>query len=328
MNGTMSHLFSDSRSESSEKTKVVRDYELKKYGLVPTGNRKVVLEKQRTEIPGMGRDAISWGYGLAWNVLVQDNMDSIIRHCPLVACRQIFTAGMHKFEILVREKEHATFLPQTGQIKIGFFRSDVSEKDCWMSAQRVGKAWYYSSMGNVYDGNRSDRSTSYPSFDQGDIVIAILNANSNTATFQKRKRLRSTMNSEERMIDTPQITISNLQPPPLPQGFRFGVQFEKKDSGIVLLSYEDISADDSLKRAEGWKKLGLECIQDGRWQDAISCFQKSAKFFHEINNKAHRRMVKEFLEEAKVLLESHGIGSAGETPFTRIGVNPGAGRQR
>eukprot|EP00960_Hanusia_phi_P039822 754068-Hanusia_phi.AAC.2 len=301
MNSTLNHLFSDSKSDTVEKTKVLRDYELKKYGLVPTGNNRVVLEKQRTEIPGMHKDAVSWGYGIAWNVLVQENVDSMIRSCPLVACRQILTTGMHKFEVLIREQEQVTFLPQTGQIKIGFFRSDVSANECWMSADRVGKAWYYSSLGNVYDGNRSDPGTSYPSFDQGDIVVAIVNINGNTITFQKRKRLKPTMSSPERMIDTPPITIKNLQPPPLPHGFRFGVQFEKKGSGVVLLSYEDISGDDLLRRAEGWKNLGLDCIQEGRWEEAISCFQKSARFFHDINNKIHRRLVKEFLEEAKVL---------------------------
>ena len=50
------------------------------------------------------------------------------------------------------------------------------------------------------------------------------------------------------------------------------MQMDRDGPGIVMLDYELITAEDASFRAEGWKKLGIQNVGKGKWEEARDCF--------------------------------------------------------
>ena len=255
----------------------------------------------------------------------------VFKHSLLiVSSRQILKSGKHKFKIIVKKPVVGEFLASDGLIKVGFYRADSDPKLSWASPEMDGKCWHYRNLGNLWCGSQSAEESSTPGFAPGDIVTAIVNINAGTAQFCKRSIVRGRTSEEDKEFETSLASINNVQCPAA--GLRFGVQvssctrvcqfasascsvqragvrawmhtrdewemqMDRDGPGIVMLDYELITAEDASFRAEGWKKLGIQNVGKGKWEEARDCFKKAATFFGEAMDKENRKLLNAMAEE-------------------------------
>jgi len=189
------------------------DYEMKKKGLMGTGNWNVsVMQEAWPEVPG----------GFAVHSFVDGDWQHILEICPVVASRQILATGKHLFRIQIKQRDRVSFLAMDGQIKIGFFEAELDPKTSWMSESCMDRAWYYRSLGNVYNGPRMAADGFAPGFEPMDVITAVVNINEGTATFSKKRVV--TGPESERILISDETTVEGVST----NGVRFGVQFERE----------------------------------------------------------------------------------------------------
>lgn len=226
---------------SKAKVGGLEEYEMKKKGLVPTGNWMTAVVEHAWDLPG----------GVGVHAYVEADWDHISRWCPVVASRQILQTGKHRFRVEIKRRETGSFLARDGQIKIGFFECDLDPHENWMETGKDHKAWYYRNLGNVYSGSRCAQSGTAPGFEPGDVVTATVNLNDGTASFSKKRIVQRRDSTVE--FETEPTTIQNVST----NGIRFGVQFDRAGPGVILLDYEELTAEDAMLRADKWRELGL-----------------------------------------------------------------------
>mmetsp|Transcript_21890 Transcript_21890/g.34307 ORF Transcript_21890/g.34307 Transcript_21890/m.34307 type:complete len:203 (-) Transcript_21890:438-1046(-) len=186
---------------------------MKKKGLMGTGNWNVsVMQEAWPEVPG----------GFAVHSFVDGDWQHILEICPVVASRQILATGKHLFRIQIKQRDRVSFLAMDGQIKIGFFEAELDPKTSWMSESCMDRAWYYRSLGNVYNGPRMAADGFAPGFEPMDVITAVVNINEGTATFSKKRVV--TGPESERILISDETTVEGVST----NGVRFGVQFERE----------------------------------------------------------------------------------------------------
>mmetsp|Transcript_7485 Transcript_7485/g.14617 ORF Transcript_7485/g.14617 Transcript_7485/m.14617 type:complete len:390 (+) Transcript_7485:132-1301(+) len=281
-------------------------YDMKMKGLVFSGSWKVALgEGKWEELPGeVGILAVPHG-----------DWDHRRKLCPVVASRQILKRGKHMYRVQIIPLERDRAIASHGQIKVGFFDSGADAKSSWDMPNMDGQAWYYRSVGNVYDGSRVAANLVAPGFEPGDVITATVNFEDRTATFSKKRVLATTERPAEAI--SPDFTIHGVDS----NSIRFGVQFERSCPGVVLRDYEEQTADDALYRGKGFKGYGLMHIQRKEWADAIECFKRAGTWFHNAGDRVLRKQANEMLKEAQVLHDK-GIGTPGSQTFDMIGSYP------
>jgi len=206
-------------------------YDMKMKGLVFSGSWKVgVGEGKWEELPGQ----------VGIHAVPQGDWDHRRKYCPVVASRQILKQGKHMYRVQIIPLERDRAIATHGQIKVGFFYTDADAKASWDTPDMIGQAWYYRSIGNVYDGSRVAPNLVAPGFEPGDIITATVNFEDRTASFSKKRVLATTERQAE--AQSPEFTIHGVDV----NQVRFGVQFERQGPGVVLRDYEDQTADDAL----------------------------------------------------------------------------------
>ena len=151
-------------------------------------------------------------------------------------------------------------------------------------------------------------------FSPGDIITAIINLNENTVSFYKTRVVLSRHTDPKDKKSEPPSRIFTM-PGVYASGVRFGVQFDRAGTSIELIDYENLTKEDALPRAVGFKEFGLGHIRSGEWQEAAECFRKAVTHFHNAGEAAGRKEVAEMHKEALLLLETDGVGSEFDSPF-------------
>ena len=91
-------------------------YEMRKQGLVPTGNVMVTVAEDLWDVPG----------GRAVHATVDEDWCSLTRTCPVVASRQRLTAGKHLFRVQWKPRDQPTgFVSADGVLRVGFFADEI-----------------------------------------------------------------------------------------------------------------------------------------------------------------------------------------------------------